>query len=448
MRKTRGISVVIGLALLLGGGRAPVFGQDSELTCDLTACLNYALRHHPQILAADAAEVAETAAVLLRRTQFRPTLDLGANLVEVSGEPTSYFAVSGVIEPEIVQRRILYQEYYSASVELTIPLFKEGVFFGIGAPSVKAAEADREKEATQVGILKEAVVSAVSESYVLALKAGEMLPLADAMVRINKRRYEMTQAQARQQILSEEDVKMAELAWRSSQQAADQARQAWTDALARLSRDVGAGPGMTVRVNGEPPPHGSLSSEEALIEAAWLRNPESNRQQASIDSAQAAVRVSRSRQMPTLDFVNNYVYADDFKAPGSNFMAALLRLQVPIFDFGQYASDVRLSEAKVRTEEKMLVAVRAGIAQSVTQAYSKIRETESGLKVADLEVQQAEIQLKQAQAKVRQQVLSPFVALAAEQSLVEKKKTRSEMEFDRQLGYIELRHAVGGPLER
>jgi outer membrane protein TolC len=432
--------------ILSGTAAGFVFGQTSELVCDLAACLNYAVRHRPEVLAADAKEVTQTAAVLLRKSQFRPTLNLGANLVEVSGEPTSFFSVAGVIEPEIVNRRILYREYYSASVELTFPLFKEGVFFGIGAPSVKAAEADRKKEATNVDLIKEEIISSVSQSYVTVLKSREALALAEDLVRIHQRRYEMIQAQARQQILSEEDVKIAELSWRASQQAADQVRRALSYDLNQLSLKVGAGPGVTIRINGEPPVHASMGTLDALIETALLHHPSAGRQGASIDAAQADLRTSRARRMPTLDFVNDYVYADDFKPPGSNFLATLLRLQVPIIDFGQYSSDVRMSESKVRAEEKMLAAVRSNIAQSVADAYTKLREIEDALNVLDLQVQLAELQLKQVQAKVLQQILAPAAALDAEQTLIDMKKARLQMEFDRRMSDIELRRAVGGPV--
>ncbi len=432
--------------ILLGMAPGPAFGQTDELVCDLAACLNYAVRHRPEVLAAGAKEVTQTAAVLLRKSQFRPTLNLGANLVEVSGEPTSYFSVVGVNEPEIVNHRILYKEYYSASVELTYPLFKEGVFFGIGAPSVKAAEADRKKEATNVDMIKEEIISSVSQGYVTVLKNREALALAENRVRINQRRYEMIRDQARQQILSEEDVKIAELAWRASQQAADQVRQALTYDLNQLSLKVGAGPGVTIRVNGEPPVDPPTQPLEALIETALLHNPVAGRQWASIDAAQADLRTSRARRMPTLDFVNNYTYADDFKPPGNNFLATLLKLQVPIIDFGQYSSDVRMSESKVRAEEQMMAAVRYNITQSVADAYTKLREAEAGLKVLDLQIQQAELQLKQVQAKVLQQILPPSAALDAEQTLIDKKQARLQMEFDQRMNDIELRRAVGGPV--
>jgi len=415
------------------------FGQTSELVCNLTACIDYAVRHRPEIQAADAKEVTQTATVLLRKSQFRPSLNLGANLMEVSGEPTSAFSVVGVIEPEIVARRILYQEYYSASVELTYPLFKEGVFFGIGAPSVKAAEAGRKMEATQVDLMKEEIISSVSRSYVTVLKDREALSLAEDRVRINQRRYEMIQAQAGQHILSEEEVKIAELAWRASQQEAEQVRQ-------ELSLRVGAGPGVTIRVNGDPPLHSSTLPLNTLIVTALLQNPEAGRQWASIDAAQADLRISRARRMPTLDFVNDYIYADDFKPPGSNFLATLLRLQVPIIDFGQYSSDVRMFESKVRAEERMLASVRSNITQSVTDAYTKLRDIEAGLKVLDLQVQLADLQLKQVQAKVLQQILSPSAALDAEQKLVDAKKARLQMEYEQRISDIDLRRAVGGPV--
>lgn len=432
--------------ILSGTAPGPVFGQTSELVCNLAACLDYAVRHRPEVLAADAKEVTQTAAVFLRKSQFHPTLNLAANLSYVNGEPTSYFSTIGVSEPEIVNHRILYKRYYSAAVELTYPLFKEGVFFGIGAPSVKAAEADRKKEATNVDMIKEEIISSVSQGYVTVLKNREALALAENMVRINQRRYEMIRDQAKQQILSEEDVKIAELAWRASQQAADQVRQALTYDLNQLSLKVGAGPGLTIRVNDEPPVHASTQTLDALIGTALLRNPAASRQGASIDAAQADLRTSRARRMPILDFINNYVYADDFLPPGNNFMATVLRLQVPIIDFGQYSSDVRMSESKVRAEEQMMAAVRYNITQSVTDAYTKLREAEAGLKVLDLQVQEAELQLKQVQAKVLQQILPPSAALDVEQTLIDKKQARLQMEFDQRMNDIELRRAVGGPV--
>ncbi|MBI3810680.1 MAG: TolC family protein [Nitrospirae bacterium] len=446
-RKTDILSTLIGLMILSGTAAGPVLGQTSELVCDLNACLNYAVHHRPEVSAADAKEITQTAAVFLKKTQFRPTLNLSGDISYVNGEPTSYFGVVGVPEPEIVNHRILYKRYYSVSVELDYPIFKEGVFFGIGAPSVNAAEADRKREASNVDMIKEEIISSVSQTYVTILNTQGALVLAEEMVRVNLRRYEMIQAQARQQILSKEDVKIAELAWRASQQTEEKVRKALTYHLNQLTLQVGAGPEITIRVNGEPPVHDSMPTLDALIGKALLHNPAASSQGATIDAAQADLKTTRARRMPVLDFINNYIYADDFLPPGNNFMATILRLKVPIIDFGQYSSDARMSEMKVRAAEMMMAAVRSNITQSVTDAYTKLQDDGAALNVLDLQVQQAELQLKQVQAKVLQQILPPSAALDAEQALVDIKKTRLQMELNQRMDDIALRLAVGGPID-
>ena len=430
--------------LLSQGGAA--MAQSQELVCDLRTCIDYALTQSVAVKEADAKEISQTAAVLYQQTLFRPTLSLDASGTEINGESVSAFSVVGVNDPEVVKKRINYDEYYSINLTFTYPVFKEGVFFGNNPPSVQIAEATRAADTISVYGVRGDVIYSVSQLYLTAVKDQKLLKEQEALIKTEKRKYEVVQSLAEQHLVSDEELKIAELTWISSQSTYEQLQNEFTDAVEQLSKSLGLGPNVVLKINGETPAYGPLVPLETLIDRALVEHPEIRSQRVTVDGARAELDLSRANRLPTLDFITNYSYADDFNPPGNQLFLSLLSLKIPIFDFGQNSAEIRQSQANVIEKQMTAEVVKRGIIQSITVDYSDVRNNASSLKILDIDVQKSQLQLKLVQAKAAQQIVPSTAVLDAEEALIEKRKDRIESEFTLLTSYVELQHTAGVPI--
>jgi len=211
-----------------------------------------------------------------------------------------------------------------------------------------------------------------------------------------------------------------------------------------LARQVGRSTPDSIELNGTYPPLLVLPPLAQLLDRAEQVHPKVGIQQTLVDISKADMLINISKQRPTLSLGSNYIYANDFSLPGSNYFQVLLKLAVPLYDFGNYRAEIIASEINLQAEETRLEIVRKTIRNEIAHAYAEIREIESRIVLIEKEVLKNEIKLKTVQAQREQGLIGPLDVLEAESPLIDLQQSLADARKEQQLKYAALKRIAIG----
>jgi outer membrane protein TolC len=193
-------------------------------------------------------------------------------------------------------------------------------------------------------------------------------------------------------------------------------------------------------------PAGGLAD---LITSGWNGRPEIRTLQAQIQTADANLRLAQ--QTDNLSASLNGEYQHNGSATGfttqQNFWEAAITLTKPILDGGLRKSLVDEANSRLRQARLALEVQRQQIALNVTQAYLAASQALQQLQVATQGVVQAREAARIAEVRFQAGVGTGIEVLDAQIAQAGAEAAQVNASHDLQLALIQLRDAMGQPLE-
>jgi outer membrane protein len=233
------------------------------------------------------------------------------------------------------------------------------------------------------------------------------------------------------------DLDLRRLALQAAQRAAEQA-------MRQLSLRIGLTDETDLRFDETLPGLPTLPSLTSLLEKAASEHPEVEIQQTALDRSKLNLTLARAQRRPKVTLESGYTFADDFSAPGNNFFLASLKLEMPLYDFGDYRAAYTEAQTKSRLEEIRLEAVRSDLRATVTEAYGQLLDAEGRVSVAEKELTLADLRHGTVTAQREQGLVGPREPLAAERNRIELRQSLADLRHELRLKYAALQKASGG----
>ncbi|MBI3995991.1 MAG: TolC family protein [Nitrospirae bacterium] len=434
------------IALMTHPGRS--FAQPSEgspvesstSTVTLQSSIDYALAHRFNLAAAQSAIAAAQSGVTLSRAQYRPSLSLGVSAVDIIQRQQSV-----LIEDVLITEEESSDNFYSAGLTLSIPLFIEGGLVFRTLPSEKIALAGLKTQQETHQQTREEVIYNVSAAFFGALKADRDVLVQEEAVKSAEAQYLLSKERYDRELITKNDLLVTQIALTTSRKDLTLALNNQAAARFNLAMQMGLDPMETVRAEASAPLLPELPPIQELIQKAHRLRQDIALQQAAVESARGSLELSKSNRFPVLNLSSSYRIVDDYQAPvlAKSWMA-VLSISVPIWDFGLKGADISQKSYSLRAAEETLQEVKSSAAQEIQGLYTAIKNQEAAIPLLDQLLEQADEALKTAEEKYRQNLVPESSVLAARQAKIAAQTARITAEYDRQINFASLRKAVGG----
>ena len=415
--------------------------EPQTLEFDLEACLEYALKHHPSLRAAEARKTSAWLLVEAERAEFLPKLDLSAESGLIYGEPTGPFVLSKGVD---VQKIDYFGRYYSTDLILNFPIFKQGVFMWEDPPSILRLEGIAEREGSLQGVIKEKIIYEASIAFSTALKNTQTMTATESIFRFRQQDYEQTLKKFNNSLISRQVLLSVDVQLAESLKDLRSAKNVLSFSIADLAAKIGLSPTTNIILINKSAADLLIPDLEKLINLSYRLRPEIGFQEAKIKTARAGLGLTRAERYPSVDVVSSYGFGDDFEFPMNSSWLTSLQLKMPLLDFGGIRTRVSGAKATVMEQENLLFNVKNTVALEVIQGYTDILNAEAEIALSEKRVEQAEESLKSARAKFEIDLAIRTDVLEAESFLLLEKNNLYQSKFERGVGIANLRKAVGG----
>ena len=431
---------MLGLCLL----PLPVIAEESKvIRCDLESCIGVAFSNHPILKTGEARQSAAQVLLKVNEAERMPSLDLEGSTGYFSGESITPFDVVGGITEKGIRQRHSSGGYYQATINAQIPIFKEGTLLGQASGLVRQARFGLSKEEWENQALRVQVALKVAEAYVQVLKNRKAVKAQEEIVVSLEGDYNLAQAKFNQNLISENDLLMAEVRLATGRRDISLSQLALRRSQQALSAAMGLDRTHEIDIQDLREFPAPLRPLEELVALARENNSQVRAQQFKVRESEEEVKGVESERYPALSVAAHYGVADDFDRPLNDQWVAALQMKVPLFDFGLIRKKAAVARARVVEEEKRLLDFKLDMEQQVHEFYFHVQELEEEIELIKKQIQQTQEALKLNQAMFQQNLLPQSVVHDTEAALLKLQLAQSDAEYDQNLNRFELRLLSG-----
>ena len=418
---------------------ARAVGETPGIQCDLQTCIDLALANHPTLKVGTARESAAQAFMEVRKAERQPALRLEGAVGHLSGQGISPFTVINDVTEEGAAQRDKAGGYYNAIVGLEVPILREGALIGLPSSAVRQAQFGVTEAAWENQGLRLQVALVVAEAYVRVLKHRKAIQTYAKIVAFLEADYQLAQAQFAQNLLSRNDLLIAEVQLATAGKDLAFSQLALRRSQKALALAMGL-PGVSeVDVQELPDAPAPLPPMEQSVPLVRENHPLVQAQQLKVRISAEELKRVRSERYPSLSMRMHYGFADDFTGAIADQWDVALKINVPLFDFGLIGKKAVVAHAKVVEEEERLQEFKLNIVQEIYNTYSHIQEFEEQIKLIEKQIEQSIEALKLNTAMFRQELLPQTEVNNAEKELLKLQLAQAEAEYDRSLSKLQLR---------
>jgi outer membrane protein TolC len=400
--------------------------ESKTIECDLQGCLDRAFENHPAMKAGQAREQNAEALVGSANADRLPSVDFAASLGYVTGNRLG--VLGGADEGTVLES--VNGSFWRAAVGAEAPLIQKGSFLTVQNHTQKKAELNVTAEQWRTKSVRSQVGIEVANAYFDVLKHRKALKIYEQYVKLGQSSYDLAQAKFNQNLLSKNDLLIAEVRVASAKRDYSIVQIAGERSQRALCSAIGLDETHQINVQ-EPELRGpSMESADTLAARAKENDPRVKALQYSILAQQEATKEAQSLRYPDLSFAATWAGSDDFSPPVAHRWVGALRLKVPIFDFGRTRERVAASKAKELEEERNLDASRLKVGQDIYDKYFAVRQLEIEMDLLEKQVEQGKEALKLKQAMFEQGLSSVSEVDEAQTDLLRLQLTQVRDEYD------------------
>lgn len=453
------LGVLVGGATVLSGrdgscqqseGQSPTGAQGPTASIprsvDLKRAIDIALRNHPSMTTAEARTLAAKTGVEVTAAQYRPTVRASATVNKTLAGQRGLLVGEEVVFVDPTRR----DPFHTASLNLTVPIVREGGLTFMTLPSESAAKAGQEAVASQEKGTRNDVINNVTAAFYGVLSAREEVRVSKLLVELNQLLVENARQRFKQQLIPKAEMLSAETALASAQATHEQAATDLSHSHNDFATALGFSPlspelkEMELVDEREPLP--PVESLQSLLQQATGAHPSVLAQEAIVRQAAANLKSVTSERYPTLGASMNLGEVDDFVAPLERWsLQTGLALNWKIFDFGVLSLKIKQQTENLLAEKHALEQTKNQVTQSVVEAYRNFANTQSTVNSAKKTVELQEEKARAARAQFKQHLIPPSDLLQAESDLAVARKTNIQTEYALRTDHTILQIAVGVP---
>ena len=434
---------LVGLALVLAAGFAPIRGQEhpgqpappaaaassgEPLKLTLAGALQRALAANPDLGVARLEVAAARAQKDIAVSAVLPHLSATGNYLRNTVE--SAFDFNGT------QVLLLPRNDWNYKLTLTQPIFagnRDRKALSQARLGIRSAE-------QEAGSSEEQLLLAVVSDYLAILQGQELLDVEKLNLALTQERrtlaqnlFEAGESTRVDTLRAEADIKAVERRVADAQRMRDEAES-------RLRLDLALERPLAVA---EPaalfPP---LADEAALVAAAERQRPEVIEAEIALASAKLEVDKQRGAYYPVLSAEGDFL-SQRSSFPADRYGQLALKLTVPIYQGGETAGRVALARERQRQAELRLDAARRTVREEVRRSFIDLASAEASQRLARDQLAASEAEYRQAADLYRAQETTSLDEQSAENSLADARRAVATSKLDRQLAELRVWAAAG-----
>jgi outer membrane protein len=359
---------------------APRMGFPDDLGSPLTLkeAQEYALRHHPEILAADLRARSATEGVREARSGFFPQVYGNATAVK-AGDATRIAATGGLNNPSVFQRE---SDGLVVSQLITD--------FGRTADLTKSARFRAESASEEAQAARARTLLAVNHAFFAVLGAEALLKVADQTVASRTFLLDKVNALARANLKSSLDVTFAEVSVDEAALLKLKAEDQLQAGNAELAVALGLRSAKPFSLAEEPLPAAPSDGVDELVTTALSHRPDLLRTRADYQAFGELADAESAARRPTIAAIGAIgvsPYRDDRLQ--QSYGAAGINLSLPVFTGGRLSARANEARLEASAAGKNLEDDENRIERDVRMAWLAAHTAYKAIEVTDHLLQSA-----------------------------------------------------------
>ncbi len=366
-----------------------------------------------------------------------------------AGATLSYSAVTGADFSVTAELSRLDSEEKEQSLDAT---FRQPLLAGSGKASfageeLRSARNSYRRALISFFIQRQSLVERVISAYFGAVQQQHLVRIQEMSVSLAQQAVKDASLRLEAGLIPEIDLTRAQLRLAREQTSAIQQRQAMQDSMDNLlnllGMQVGDSPGLVSTVDFRPT-DADMDLQQAVGRSLELR-PELRVSQLSIEDRKAALRISRSERLPSLDLFGGWSRTANDTT--SRQWDIGLELSVPISSRSLRESE-RQAEWSLLVAQQDLVDLRQRIISEVRSQVRAAEAARANVEIASQSVEVARKSLHFAQRMVEEGLRTNRDLLDAQDDLTRSETSLITSKINYYLATVRLRRAIGEDISR
>jgi outer membrane protein len=286
----------------------------------------------------------------------------------------------------------------------------------------------------------DSILLRVSSSYLAVVNADRRVGVEQRNIELAQKRLDQAQAFFEAGEVTKVDVFRAETAMKAAQRLAAVAVQQREHAVAQLRTDLdldGA-----IEVTAPERALTSLPAESDLIARATTTRPDIDIAENNVRIAALEVQKQRGYWLPTVTFDGGFIQQKT-PFPADKYSYGAFRFNVPIFQSGEVYARVAAAKSREKQAELDLQDAKLIAREDIHRAFADLRSAETGLQLANEQLEAAQAEYDQAFDLYRAQEATSLDVSASETSLADARRAVAEETLNRDLAELRVWHAAG-----
>ncbi len=354
-----------------------VFAQQSKLTLSMDEAINLALEKNSELKIAKMEVEKSEQKLREARSGLFPKLDLSGQYQRYIDKPVIFLPPGSPFGPTL---EIGSDNSYSATAQLSLPLFALPLYEGIGLASDALEIAEKNYNS-----VKSKIVGDVKKSFLAVILTRETKDVMQQSLKNAEENFENIKRLNAAGTLSDYDVLRAEVQVENLKPVVLQMENNYKLSLEALKVAIGLDANQDIDIVGYMDFDQSykLLSEQEIIEELLQNNPQLAILEKQVQLNDRNVSLEQAAYFPSLAGFGNYQYqtqANDFKFSDYRWVKTFvlgLQLQIPVFN--GFKTQSRVSQAEIGLNQA--IEQKRNLTEAIkTQALSVLYRVQQAIK--------------------------------------------------------------------
>ncbi len=354
-----------------------VFAQQSKLTLSMDEAINLALEKNSELKIAKMEVEKSEQKLREARSGLFPKLDLSGQYQRFIDKPVIFLPPGSPFGPTL---EIGSDNSYSATAQLSLPLFALPLYEGIGLASDALEIAEKNYNS-----VKSKIVGDVKKSFLAVILTRETKDVMQQSLKNAEENFENIKRLNAAGTLSDYDVLRAEVQVENLKPVVLQMENNYKLSLEALKVAIGLDANQDIDIVGYMDFDQSykLPSEQEIIEELLQNNPQLAILEKQVQLNDRNVSLEQAAYFPSLAGFGNYQYqtqANDFKFSDYRWVKTFvlgLQLQIPVFN--GFKTQSRVSQAEIGLNQA--IEQKRNLTEAIkTQALSVLYRVQQAIK--------------------------------------------------------------------
>jgi outer membrane protein TolC len=422
--------MIICFFILVAAHAAPLRAE--PLT--LQDCVDIALENNSAVILSEYSTLDAQAKMDEAFSRFLPKLTGKASYMRYDSVPTAEIPGFGTLP-------FGTRDNYNLSVELVQPLFTGGRIKNYYSATKSAYDSAKKGSAAK----KKDVIQEVTNKYFNVLKVKKLVEIAQSSRDLIDSHLKNVENFFEAGVLSKNDLLSAKVSLANAQNFLIRAKNSYELAKSSLNytlnRDVNEP--VVLQDIDENTASDEMELEKSIDQAL------KNREEISIinntkNINESLVNMEKSAYYPQLYFIGSYNESGEEFPLRDEYYAALLTLELKIFDWGETSHKVESSKIALKKTFENETIIINSIKLEVKSAYLQLKQAQEEINATKQAVAQAEENYRIYEARFAVNAATSTEVLDAENLILQSKINYFQALYDFHIAKINLKRATGG----